>query len=142
MPVAPELALRQRTKGDDTACVARTDRGVSERDCSTGPVASAPERLRSEREVAHPQRRAQPDGLVSLHELGFGTTESVAPIVVYLCSDRGAQLRSQLITFNGSKLGLWSHPHEAVLDRRPGWTVDELAAALEGATEPVHVVQY
>ena len=76
------------------------------------------------------------------HELGFGTTESVAPIVVYLCSDRAAHLRSQLVTFNGSKLGLWSHPHEAVLDRRPGWTVDELAAALEGATEPVHVVQY
>ena len=37
---------------------------------------------------------------------------------------------------------LWSHPHEAVLDRRSGWTVDELAAALEGAAEPVHVVQY
>jgi 3-oxoacyl-[acyl-carrier protein] reductase len=75
-------------------------------------------------------------------ELGFGTTESVAPIVVYLCSDRAAHLRSQLLTFNGSKLGLWSHPHEAVLDRRSGWTVDELAAALQGAAEPVHVVQY
>ena len=76
------------------------------------------------------------------HELGFGTTEAVAPIVVYLCSDRAAHLRSQLITFNGSKLGLWSHPHEAVLDRRSGWTVNELAAALDGAAEPVHVVQY
>jgi 3-oxoacyl-[acyl-carrier protein] reductase len=76
------------------------------------------------------------------HELGFGTTEAVAPIVVYLCSDRAAHLRSQLITFNGSKLGLWSHPHETVLDRRAGWSVDELGAALDTATEPVHVVQY
>ena len=66
----------------------------------------------------------------------------MAPIVVYLCSDRAAHLRSQLITFNGSKLGLWSHPHERVLDRREGWTLDELAAALDGAAEPVHVVEY
>ena len=76
------------------------------------------------------------------HELGFGTPESVAPIVVYLCSDRATYLRSQLVTFNGSKLGLWSHPHERLVDRRSTWTVDELAAALEGAAEPVHVVQY
>ena len=51
------------------------------------------------------------------HEIGFGTPETVAPVVVYLCSDRAAHLRSQLITFNGSKLGLWSHPHETILDR-------------------------
>jgi 3-oxoacyl-[acyl-carrier protein] reductase len=53
-------------------------------------------------------------------DLGFGTPETVAPIVVYMCSDRAAHLRSQLITFNGSKLALWSHPHERVLDRREG----------------------
>src|SRR4051794_19926800 len=74
-------------------------------------------------------------------ELGFGTPESVAPVVVYLCSDRAAHLRSQLLTFNGSKLALWSHPHERVLDRREGWTVDELAVALEGAAEAVHVIE-
>jgi 3-oxoacyl-[acyl-carrier protein] reductase len=74
-------------------------------------------------------------------ELGFGTPETVAPVVVYLCSDRAAHLRSQLITFNGSKLGLWSHPHEQVLGRREGWTFDDLAAALDGAAEPVHVVE-
>ncbi len=76
------------------------------------------------------------------HELGFGSPDAVAPIVVYLCSDRAAHLRSQLITFNGSKLGLWSHPHETVLDRRPTWTVDDLAGVLDGAAESVHVVQY
>jgi NAD(P)-dependent dehydrogenase (short-subunit alcohol dehydrogenase family) len=74
-------------------------------------------------------------------ELGFGTPESVAPVVVYLCSDRAAHLRSQLFTFNGSKLALWSHPHERVLERREGWTVDELAVALEGAAEAVHVIE-
>ena len=75
-------------------------------------------------------------------ELGFGTPETVAPIVVYLCSDRAGHLRSQLITFNGSKLGLWSHPHERVLDRREGWTLEELATALDAAGESVHVVDY
>jgi 3-oxoacyl-[acyl-carrier protein] reductase len=75
-------------------------------------------------------------------ELGFGTPESVAPIVVYLCSDKASKLRSQLVTFNGSTLGLWSHPHEMILDRRSSWSVDELAAVLDGAAEPVHVVQH
>jgi 3-oxoacyl-[acyl-carrier protein] reductase len=75
-------------------------------------------------------------------QLGFGTPEAVAPVVVFLCSDRAAHLRSQLVTFNGSKLGLWSHPHETVLDRREHWSVADLADALSGASEPVHVVQY
>jgi len=75
-------------------------------------------------------------------QLGFGAPDTVAPIVVYLCSDRAAHLRSQLVTFNGSKLALWSHPHETIVDRRESWTLDDLAAALDVAAEPVHVVQY
>jgi hypothetical protein len=46
------------------------------------------------------------------------------------------------VTFNGSKLALWSHPHETVLDRREHWSIDDLADALDGAAEPVHVIQY
>ena len=74
--------------------------------------------------------------------LGFGTPESVAPIVVFLCSDAAAHIRSQLVTFNGSKLALWSHPRENELGRQDGWTVDQLAAALHGAAEPVHVPRF
>ncbi len=74
-------------------------------------------------------------------ELGFGTPETVAPVVVHLCSDRAVHLRSQVVTFNGSKLGLWTHPHETILDRRPSWTLDELAEALDHADERVHVAQ-
>jgi len=73
---------------------------------------------------------------------GFGTPESVAPVVVYLCSDAASHLRSQLVTFNGSKLALWSHPRETELGRQDGWTVAELAAALDGAAEPVHVPRF
>jgi hypothetical protein len=61
---------------------------------------------------------------------------------VYLCSDRAAHLRSQLVTFNGSKLALWQHPRENIIRRQSGWTVDELAAALHDADEPVHVIEY
>jgi 3-oxoacyl-[acyl-carrier protein] reductase len=71
-------------------------------------------------------------------ELGFGSPDRVATIVVYLCSDRAARLRSQLITFNGSKLGLWQHPREAWIKRQEGWTLDEIDAALHDAAEPVY----
>jgi 3-oxoacyl-[acyl-carrier protein] reductase len=74
--------------------------------------------------------------------LGFGAPESVAAIVVYLCSDAAAHLRSQFFTFNGSKLAVWSHARETVLGRQPAWTVEELAAALHDAAEPVHVPAY
>ena len=67
LAVAAELALRQRPEGDDALCVARGDRRVREGDRGAGAVASASERLRREREVAHPERRAQPDGFVALH---------------------------------------------------------------------------
>ena len=73
---------------------------------------------------------------------GFGTPEAVAPIVVYLCSDRAAHLRSQLITFNGSKLGAVVASARDVLDRRAGWTRRRAGRRARGPTERVHVVQY
>jgi NAD(P)-dependent dehydrogenase (short-subunit alcohol dehydrogenase family) len=72
-------------------------------------------------------------------QLGFGRPEDVAPVVVYLCSDRAAHLRSQLIAFNGSKLAVWQHPREREVHRQEGWTIDELDAVLTHADEQVHV---
>jgi 3-oxoacyl-[acyl-carrier protein] reductase len=71
-------------------------------------------------------------------EMGFGDPTEIAPVVVYLCSERADHLRSQLVTFNGSKLALWQHPRETWVRRQPSWTADELAAALDGADEPVY----
>ena len=64
-------------------------------------------------------KRAEADGapVPTAGELGFGRPADVAPIVVYLCSDRAAALRSQLITFNGSKLAVWQHPKETAVRR-------------------------
>jgi NAD(P)-dependent dehydrogenase (short-subunit alcohol dehydrogenase family) len=72
-------------------------------------------------------------------QMGFGRPEDVAPVVVYLCSDRAAHLRSQLIAFNGSKLAVWQHPREREVHRQEGWTIDELDAVLTHADEQVHV---
>lgn len=85
-------------------------------------------------------RRAEADGrpAPAPRELGFGEPAEVAPIVVYLCSDRAAHLRSQLFTFNGSKLAVWQHPAETQVQRRDTWTLEDLAEALHGADERVH----
>lgn len=73
-------------------------------------------------------------------EIGFGEPEEVAPVVVHLCSDRAAHLRSQLVTFNGRKLALWQHPRETRIRRQDAWTLDELAEALDDADEPVATI--
>ncbi|MBO0730530.1 MAG: SDR family oxidoreductase [Acidimicrobiaceae bacterium] len=74
-------------------------------------------------------------------ELGFGSPAEVASVVVYLCSDRASEIRSQLVTFNGSKLALWSHPRETWIRRQPSWTIDELDAALKDAAEAVYRIE-
>jgi NAD(P)-dependent dehydrogenase (short-subunit alcohol dehydrogenase family) len=86
------------------------------------------------------RRRSEDAGVdpPSPRQLGFGDPAQIAPVVVYLCSERADHLRSQLVTFNGSKLALWQHPKEAWVQRREGWTLDELADALGTADEPVY----
>ncbi len=86
------------------------------------------------------KRRAEEAGrpVPTPAQMGFGTPATIAPVVVYLCSDRAAHLRSQLVTFNGSKLALWQHPRETWIKNQDGWTVDEVAHELESAAEPVY----
>jgi 3-oxoacyl-[acyl-carrier protein] reductase len=71
--------------------------------------------------------------------MGFGDPYDIAGVVVYLCSPDADHVRSQLVTFNGSKLALWQHPHETWVRRQDSWTFDELSAALGDAHEAVHV---
>jgi 3-oxoacyl-[acyl-carrier protein] reductase len=86
------------------------------------------------------RKRSEADGtpLLPPADMGFGTPETIAPVVVYLCSDRASNLRSQLVTFNGRKLALWQHPREAWIARSDSWTPDEIGAVLDGAAEPVY----
>jgi 3-oxoacyl-[acyl-carrier protein] reductase len=93
--------------------------------------------------IANAAARAEANGqpAPTPAQLGFGAPDDVARLVVYLCSDRAAHLRSQLVTFNGSKLALWSHPRETWIRRQPSWTFDELDAALRDAAEPVYEIE-
>jgi 3-oxoacyl-[acyl-carrier protein] reductase len=86
------------------------------------------------------RQRAESKGVAapSPSDMGFGDPAEIARVVAYLCSERADHLRSQLVTFNGSKLALWQHPRETWVRRQDSWTDDELAAALDGADEPVY----
>ncbi len=90
------------------------------------------------------RQRAQASGrnAPTAKQIGFGAPSEVAAVVVYLCSERAAHLRSQLVTFNGSKLALWQHPRETQVHRQQTWTVDQIATVLHDAAEPVHVPEF
>ena len=75
------------------------------------------------------------------HEMGFGTPGEIAPLVVHLCSDRAAHLRSQLMTFNGRSLQLWAHPHGGVTVTRDRWSLDDLAREFPPEQYPVATME-
>jgi NAD(P)-dependent dehydrogenase (short-subunit alcohol dehydrogenase family) len=59
---------------------------------------------------------------------GFGTTDDVAGLVVFLASDAAAGVTGQCVGVGGDRLTLWSHPDEvAMAYREGGWTADAIA---------------
>src|SRR5579859_3900274 len=61
-------------------------------------------------------------------QMGMGTPEDVAPLVVFLSSDEAAGVTGQCIGLGGDKLSLWAHPKEiSVAFRDGGWTADAIA---------------
>ena len=54
-------------------------------------------------------------------EIGLGDVADVAQIVVYLASEL-CTLHGQILTCNGTKIALWSHPDEIVSVVRDHWT--------------------
>lgn len=62
--------------------------------------------------------------------MGMGTAEDVAPLFVFLASDRSANITGQCVGIGGDKLSLWSHPQEiGAAYRDGGWTADAIAEA-------------
>ena len=62
--------------------------------------------------------------------MGMGTAADVAPLFVFLASDRSAGITGQCIGIGGDRLSVWSHPQEVEAAYRPGgWTVDAIAEA-------------
>jgi NAD(P)-dependent dehydrogenase (short-subunit alcohol dehydrogenase family) len=64
------------------------------------------------------------------HSMGMGTAADVAPLFVFLASDRSSGITGQCIGIGGDKLSLWSHPQEvSQAYREGGWTADAIADA-------------
>jgi NAD(P)-dependent dehydrogenase (short-subunit alcohol dehydrogenase family) len=61
-------------------------------------------------------------------QMGMGTAEDVAPLLVFLCGDDAAAITGQCIGLGGDKLSLWAHPKEvSIAYRDGGWTADAIA---------------
>lgn len=61
---------------------------------------------------------------------GMGSPEDVAPLVVFLASDRAAHITGQCIGLGGDRLSLWSHPQEIrCAFRDGGWSAEAIAQA-------------
>jgi len=63
-------------------------------------------------------------------QLGIGSPEECAPLVVFLASDAAADVSGQCIGLGGDRLAIWSHPGEVVtLMREGGWNAEQIAQA-------------
>ncbi len=85
-----------------------------------------------DREAAEAETEDRP--VKSARELGLGQVAEVAPIAVYLASDL-CDLQGQIVTCNGTKIALWSHPNEIALAHRDAWspqTIQETIASQFG----------
>jgi NAD(P)-dependent dehydrogenase (short-subunit alcohol dehydrogenase family) len=72
--------------------------------------------------------RGEPLPAAVRQQMGMGTAEDVAPLLVFLSSDQAAGVTGQCIGLGGDKLALWSHPKEiSVAFREGGWTADAIA---------------
>ncbi|WP_106211332.1 SDR family oxidoreductase [Kineococcus rhizosphaerae] len=62
-------------------------------------------------------------------DLGFGTPEDVAGLVVFLASDEAAGISGQVLGAGGDRVQVWSHPEPVVTaSHAGGWDADTLAA--------------
>lgn len=63
-------------------------------------------------------------------EKALGTPDDVAPLVVWLASDRAGEVTGQAIGIGGDRLTLYAHPQVLDTDHRDGgWSAEEIDAA-------------
>ena len=81
-------------------------------------------------EVVAAVERGEPVPHAIRHDMGMGMPEDVAPLFVYLASDRSANVTGQCIGIGGDRLSLWAHPTEIEeAYREGGWTPEAIADA-------------
>jgi NAD(P)-dependent dehydrogenase (short-subunit alcohol dehydrogenase family) len=65
-------------------------------------------------------------------ELDMGEPEDVAPMVVYLLSDKAKGVTGQVYTANGGTIAVWNQPAEVREMKKEGrWTPDEIEARFD-----------
>lgn len=72
-------------------------------------------------------------------ELGFGSPQDAAGLIVFLASDESAGISGQAIGIGGDRLALWTHPAEIAVefaDDGEGWTADAIAKAWPSSFAP------
>jgi NAD(P)-dependent dehydrogenase (short-subunit alcohol dehydrogenase family) len=66
-------------------------------------------------------------------ELDMGEPEDVAPLVVFLLSDKARHITGQVYTANGPKIAVWNQPTEIrAMFTQGRWTPEEIEARLDG----------
>lgn len=64
---------------------------------------------------------------------GMGEAEDVAPMAVYLMSDKARHITGQVYTVAGGKIAVWNQPQELRSMMKEGrWTPEEIAERLDG----------
>lgn len=74
--------------------------------------------------------------------LDMGGPEDVAPMVVFLLSDKAQAVTGQVYTANGGKIAVWDQPHEVREMNKDGrWTPEEIEARFdEVGVEPMPLI--
>jgi NAD(P)-dependent dehydrogenase (short-subunit alcohol dehydrogenase family) len=62
----------------------------------------------------------------------MGTADDIAPMAVYLLSDKSAHVTGQIYSVAGTKIAVWNQPEEVrSVYREGGWTAEEIATRLD-----------
>jgi NAD(P)-dependent dehydrogenase (short-subunit alcohol dehydrogenase family) len=81
-----------------------------------------------------PVARTRMSANVPMEIGGIGDAEDIAPMVVYLLSDKARQITGQVYTVSGGKIAVWNQPVEARAMFKEGrWTPEEIEAKLPGS---------
>ena len=80
-----------------------------------------------------PVARTRMSANVPMQIAGMGDAEDVAPMVVYLMSDKARHITGQVYTVSGGKIAVWNQPTELRSMVKEGrWTPEEISEQIDG----------
>lgn len=81
-----------------------------------------------------PVARTRMSANVPMEIGGIGDAEDIAPMVVFLLSEKARQITGQVYTVSGGKIAVWNQPVETRAMFKEGrWTPEEIEARLPGS---------